>query len=200
MHPDQPGTDWEKDKDQGESHPLLLDLLGEDQCKQDQKPAPTHINTSGCNSHGSSLQHNLGIFKPLGMAQPGFGTWSVSISMPVIKWLTGSMLPNTYLILLRSFTRKAHPQSLVGIVAGRPSSIKALRQMDKALKRQTSRQPHKSQAILQQAGYFHNNAKRMNYRDMRLDGYPIGSGMVESAVKLQNPFLWFGYALEPSRR
>jgi hypothetical protein len=48
-----------------------------------------------------------------------------------------------------------------------------------------------SQPILQQAGYFQNNAKRMNYLDMRLesfprttgDGYPIGSGMVESAAK-----------------
>jgi hypothetical protein len=58
-----------------------------------------------------------------------------------------------------------------------------VRQLVKALKRQADRQPDKSQSILQQAGYFYNHAKRMNYLDMRLDGYPIGSGMVESAAK-----------------
>ena len=58
-----------------------------------------------------------------------------------------------------------------------------VRQLIKALKRQAIRQPQKSQLLLQQAGYFQNNAKRMNYLDMRLDGYPIGSGMIESAAK-----------------
>lgn len=58
-----------------------------------------------------------------------------------------------------------------------------VRQLVKALKRQADLHPDKSHPILQQAGYFHNNAKRMNYLDMRLDGYPIGSGMVESAAK-----------------
>jgi hypothetical protein len=58
-----------------------------------------------------------------------------------------------------------------------------VRQLVKALKRQANLHPDKSHSILQQAGYFHNNAKRMNYLDMRLDGYPIGSGMVESAAK-----------------
>jgi hypothetical protein len=34
-----------------------------------------------------------------------------------------------------------------------------------------------------EAGYFHNNRRRMNYLDMRSEGYPIGSGLVESAAK-----------------
>ena len=33
------------------------------------------------------------------------------------------------------------------------------------------------------AGYFHNNRKLMNHLDMSSEGYPIGSGMVESAAK-----------------
>lgn len=58
-----------------------------------------------------------------------------------------------------------------------------VRRLVKALERQATRQPEKSQALLQQAGYFKNNAKRMNYIEMRMEGYPIGSGMVESAAK-----------------
>jgi hypothetical protein len=57
------------------------------------------------------------------------------------------------------------------------------RKLVRALKRQASRQPEKSEAILQQARYFNNNLKRMNYLEMRMEGYPIGSGMVESAAK-----------------
>ena len=34
-----------------------------------------------------------------------------------------------------------------------------------------------------EAGYFSNNAHRMNYSQLREAGYPIGSGMVESAGK-----------------
>ncbi len=33
------------------------------------------------------------------------------------------------------------------------------------------------------ATYFHNNHKRMQYMEFREDGFPIGSGMVESAAK-----------------
>jgi hypothetical protein len=52
-----------------------------------------------------------------------------------------------------------------------------------ALQRQATLQPEKSETILQQARYFKNNLKRMNYLEMRMEGYPIGSGMVESAAK-----------------
>jgi hypothetical protein len=57
------------------------------------------------------------------------------------------------------------------------------RKLVTALKRQATLQPDKSEPILQQAGYFQNNLKRMNYLEMRMEGYPIGSGMVESAAK-----------------
>ena len=53
----------------------------------------------------------------------------------------------------------------------------------RALKRQASLHPDRTNAILQQAGYFQKNTKRMNYLEMRIEGYPIGSGMVESAAK-----------------
>jgi len=57
------------------------------------------------------------------------------------------------------------------------------RKLVSALKSQATRQPNKSESLLQQAGYFQNNLKRMNYLEMRMEGYPIGSGMVESAAK-----------------
>jgi hypothetical protein len=57
------------------------------------------------------------------------------------------------------------------------------RKLVSALQRQATHQPEKSETILQQARYFHNNLKRMNYLEMRMEGYPIGSGMVESAAK-----------------
>jgi hypothetical protein len=57
------------------------------------------------------------------------------------------------------------------------------RKLVTALKSQATRQPEKAESLLQQAGYFQNNLKRMNYLEMRMEGYPIGSGMVESAAK-----------------
>jgi hypothetical protein len=57
------------------------------------------------------------------------------------------------------------------------------RKLVTALKRQATLQPQKSATILQQTKYFQNNLKRMNYLEMRMEGYPIGSGMVESAAK-----------------
>ena len=57
------------------------------------------------------------------------------------------------------------------------------RKLVTALKSQATRQPDKSEPLRQQAGYFQNNLKRMNYLEMRMEGYPIGSGMVESAAK-----------------
>lgn len=34
-----------------------------------------------------------------------------------------------------------------------------------------------------EAGYFENNKRRMQYLELREDGYPIGSGMIESGIK-----------------
>jgi hypothetical protein len=58
-----------------------------------------------------------------------------------------------------------------------------VRKLLNALKHQAMQHPEKSQALFQQATYFRNNTKRMNYLEMRMEGYPIGSGMVESAAK-----------------
>lgn len=38
-------------------------------------------------------------------------------------------------------------------------------------------------ALRREAGYFHDNYPRMQYLELREDGFPIGSGMVESACK-----------------
>lgn len=58
-----------------------------------------------------------------------------------------------------------------------------VRKLIRALHRQASAKPDKAEAILEQKTYFKNNMKRMNYLEMRMEGYPIGSGMVESAAK-----------------
>jgi len=57
------------------------------------------------------------------------------------------------------------------------------RKLVTALKGQATRQPDKAEPLLKQAGYFQNNLKRMHYLEMRMEGYPIGSGMIESAAK-----------------
>jgi len=44
-------------------------------------------------------------------------------------------------------------------------------------------QPSVAEALETEAGYFHNNQRRMQYQEMREDGWAIGSGMVESAAK-----------------
>jgi hypothetical protein len=45
------------------------------------------------------------------------------------------------------------------------------------------RQPAIAKALRKEAGYFRNNQRRMQYQEMREDGWAIGSGMVESAAK-----------------
>ncbi len=44
-------------------------------------------------------------------------------------------------------------------------------------------EPHVAAELTKEAGYFHNNRRRMNYLEMREEGWAIGSGMVESAGK-----------------
>jgi len=43
--------------------------------------------------------------------------------------------------------------------------------------------PEKAVALRREAGYFQDNYRRMQYLEMREEGFPIGSGMVESACK-----------------
>ena len=44
-------------------------------------------------------------------------------------------------------------------------------------------QPDVAEELNKEGGYFHKNQRRMNYQEMREDGWAIGSGMVESAAK-----------------
>jgi len=44
--------------------------------------------------------------------------------------------------------------------------------------------PQQADTLRREAGYFHDNQRRMQYQDLRDDGWPIGSGVVESACKL----------------
>jgi hypothetical protein len=43
--------------------------------------------------------------------------------------------------------------------------------------------PHQAEQLEKAAGYFTHNRDRMHYQDVRDDGWPIGSGVVESAAK-----------------
>lgn len=43
--------------------------------------------------------------------------------------------------------------------------------------------PTQADALLAQATYFENQKRRMHYLELREDGYPIGSGMIESGAK-----------------
>jgi hypothetical protein len=52
-----------------------------------------------------------------------------------------------------------------------------------AIKRLAQKQRGAAQALYKEAEYFHRNRRRMQYMELREDGFPIGSGMVESAGK-----------------
>ena len=45
------------------------------------------------------------------------------------------------------------------------------------------KQPDGTDNLRREAGYFHDNSRRMQYLEMREEGFPIGRGMVESACK-----------------
>jgi hypothetical protein len=44
-------------------------------------------------------------------------------------------------------------------------------------------QPADAKELAEQAGYFHNNQRRMHYQELREDDWLIGSGIVESGTK-----------------
>lgn len=52
------------------------------------------------------------------------------------------------------------------------------------LYREAQEQPARAEGLRSQAGYFHNNQRRMNYHEMREAGWVIGSGMVECGAKM----------------
>jgi hypothetical protein len=51
------------------------------------------------------------------------------------------------------------------------------------LEAEARQQPSIAEALKTEAGYFRKNQRRMQYQEMREDGWAIGSGMVESAAK-----------------
>jgi hypothetical protein len=53
----------------------------------------------------------------------------------------------------------------------------------RALESQAQQCPAEAERLQREAGYFHKNWRRMNYQDMREEGWVIGSGMVESGAK-----------------
>jgi hypothetical protein len=56
-------------------------------------------------------------------------------------------------------------------------------QIANALRRIAQGDSQPAKDLRAQASYFENNKRRMQYLEFREDGYPIGSGMVESAAK-----------------
>lgn len=52
-----------------------------------------------------------------------------------------------------------------------------------AVQRAAKRKPSLAKELTREAGYFENNKSRMNYLEMRNDGWLIGSGPVESGAK-----------------
>jgi len=57
------------------------------------------------------------------------------------------------------------------------------KQIAHMLQREARRLPSHAEALRNEAGYFLNNHRRMQYMQMREQGWPIGSGMVESGCK-----------------
>ena len=43
--------------------------------------------------------------------------------------------------------------------------------------------PAQADTLRREAGYFKTNQRRMQYQRLREDGWPLGSGMIESGVK-----------------
>ena len=52
-----------------------------------------------------------------------------------------------------------------------------------SLKRSAKRKPTLAKDLTREAGYFENNKRRMNYLEMRNEGWLLGSGTVESGAK-----------------
>ena len=51
------------------------------------------------------------------------------------------------------------------------------------LKQRASGNSQRAKNLRTEAGYFENNKRRMQYLELRENGYPIGSGMIESGIK-----------------
>jgi hypothetical protein len=58
-----------------------------------------------------------------------------------------------------------------------------VKRVTSAIKRAAKRKPAQAEDLNREAGYFENNKSRMNYLQMRNEGWLIGSGPVESGAK-----------------
>jgi hypothetical protein len=58
-------------------------------------------------------------------------------------------------------------------------AVKLADELDKAARQD----PANAEQLITAAGYFRNNQQRMNYSELREEGWPIGSGVVESGAK-----------------
>ncbi len=56
-------------------------------------------------------------------------------------------------------------------------------QIASMLDQKASGKSQRAKSLRSEAGYFENNKRRMQYLELREEGYPIGSGMVESGAK-----------------
>jgi len=56
-------------------------------------------------------------------------------------------------------------------------------QIAQTLRDAAQTRPTVAEGLRREAGYFQDNQRRMQYQELREDGFPIGSGMVESACK-----------------
>jgi hypothetical protein len=53
----------------------------------------------------------------------------------------------------------------------------------KAIRALATQHPEDAADLHREADFFHHNHRRMQYHRLREDGWPIGSGMIESGVK-----------------
>ena len=51
------------------------------------------------------------------------------------------------------------------------------------MRKKTAAYPKLAEDLLREAGYLERHKRRMQYQELREDGYVIGSGMVESGCK-----------------
>ncbi|MBE0411313.1 MAG: hypothetical protein IBX69_16445 [Anaerolineales bacterium] len=72
-------------------------------------------------------------------------------------------------------------------------------QLMDALKDQAGQPPREAEALLKETGYFDNKRKRMNFLDLRSEGYPICSEMVASTGK-QYKASFYGAGIRLTRK
>jgi hypothetical protein len=118
------------------------------------------------------------------MGPPGSGAWRRTSFLLVAKSLIGIMPNCISRRLLPHSMAKAPPAARRWL---RDHETRLLQGHAERLAQQlgqlAKKYPEKAVALRREAGYFQDNYRRMQYLEMREEGFPIGSGMVESACK-----------------